>query len=188
MKKFIAMLVAAACTLGAMATEYTGRLGVSINGEGGAQEATVTLQQQEDGNYTLLIKNFCLVTPETTLGVGNIELTDMEGVEEFGFTKLVFDQSITITDGDDPDVPFWMGSTLGEVPIKMTALFNDQTVSVNIDIDMMDVISQIINVDFIGMNLDAAPGPQGKKGDLNGDGKVDISDVNSVINLMLGKE
>ena len=34
MKKLFAMLVAAACTLGAMATDYAGKIAVSINGEG----------------------------------------------------------------------------------------------------------------------------------------------------------
>lgn len=188
MKKFIAMLVAAACTLGAMATEYTGKLGVSVNGDGMAQSTTITVFQQEDGNYTLQIKNFCLVTPETTIGVGDIVLSDVEGIEECGFTVLKVNKNITITAGDDPDVDYWLGPDLGEVPIVMTSSFNDMVATAKIDIDMMEVISQIINVDFIGTNPEATPGTQGKPGDINGDGKVDISDVNSVINMMLGKE
>ena len=100
MKKFIAMLVAAACTLGAMATEYTGKLGVSVNGEGMSQETTITVFQQEDGNYTLQIKNFCLVTAETTIGVGDIVLTDVEGVEECGFTVLKVNKNITIVQNE----------------------------------------------------------------------------------------
>ena len=188
MKKLIAMLVAAACTLGAMATEYTGKLGVSVNGEGMAQRTTITVFQQEDGNYTLQIKNFCLVTPETTIGVGNIVLTDVEGIEECGFTVLKVNKNITITAGDDPDVAYWLGPDLGEVPIVMTSSFDDMVATAKIDINMMDIIGQIINVDFIGTNPEAAPGPQGKKGDVTEDGEVDIADVNAVINIMLGKE
>lgn len=188
MKKFIAMLVAAACTLGVMATDYTGRLAVSIDGEGASQSANVNLSQQEDGTYTLLIKNFCLVDEATEIGIGNIEINNLEVNEEFGFeTTKVTDRNITITEGDDPNVSPWLGPNLGEVPITMSASFNDQVLSVNIDI-FFAPLEQTIKVDFIGTNPEATPGPQGKPGDINGDGKVDISDVNAVINMMLGKE
>ena len=40
MKKIFAMLVAAACTLGAMATDYAGKIAVSINGQGGSQSSS----------------------------------------------------------------------------------------------------------------------------------------------------
>lgn len=191
MKKFIAMLVAAACTLGAMATDYTGKLAVSINGEGGSQPANVTLNQEEDGTYTLLIKNFCLVTPETTLGVGNIVVDSLEAnteFAEFGYTvSKVENRNIAITEGDDPDVDMWFGPTLGEVPITMNAMFNEQALLVNIDIYFAPM-EQSIKVDFIGKDPNAAPDPQGKKGDVTEDGEVDIADVNAVINIMLGKE
>ena len=187
MKKLIAMLVAAACTLGAMATDYTGKLAVSIDGNGGSQAANVTLSQQEDGTYTLLIKNFCLVTPETELGIGNIEVDNLEVTEEYGFKVANTNRSITITEGDDPNIESWFGPQLGEVPIVLTTSFTDQLLNVNIDINFAP-LNQIIKVNFIGTNPEAAPGPQGKPGDINGDGKVDISDVNAVINMMLGKE
>lgn len=187
MKKFIAMVVAAACTLGALATEYTGKIAVSIDGEGASQAANVLLSQLEDGTYTLLIKNFCLITPDTEIGVGTIEVDSLEVTEEYGFTVASAKRDITIAEGDDPDISFWLGPDLGEVPITMSASFTDQLLSVNIDIYFAP-LGQSIKVDFIGTNPEATPGPQGKKGDLNGDGRVDISDVNSVINLMLGKE
>lgn len=188
MKKFIAMLVAAACTLGAMATEYTGKLGVTVNGEGGSQEATITINQVTDSTYDLVLKNFMLNIGGRTTAVGNIELNDINGETDFGYTTIKTDTAIVITEGDLEDIPLWLGPMLGEVPLKMTASFNDQVLSVNIAIDMMEAIGQIINVDFIGTNPEAAPGPQGKKGDVTEDGEVDIADVNAVINIMLGKE
>lgn len=187
MKKFISMVVAITCTLGAMATDYTGRLAVSIDGNGVSQSANVNLSQQEDGTYTLLIKNFCLVNEATEIGVGNIEIDNLEVNEEFGFqTTKVTDRNITITEGDDPNISPWLGPQLGEVPITMSASFNDQVLSVNIDI-FFAPLEQTIKVDFVGMNPEAAPGPQGKKGDVTGDEVVDIADVNAVINIMLGK-
>lgn len=188
MKKLFAMLVAAACTMGAMATDYAGKLAVSIDGEGGSQAANVTLNQNEDGTYTLLIKNFSLVSPETTIGVGNIEVDSLVAdtqFEEFGYTLTkVENRNITIEAGDDPDVDQWFGPTLGEVPITMNASFNEQALIVNINI-FFAPFNQDIKVDFVGTNPDATPN---KKGDINGDGNVDIADVNAVINLMLGKE
>lgn len=183
MKKIITMLVAAVCTLGAMATEYAGKLGVSVNGEGMSQEATITINQQEDGSYTLLIKNFCLVTPETKLGIGNIELTNVAGSEEYGYTTMFLSKSILITEGDDPSVEMWFGPTLGEVPLEMSASFSEQILSVHIDIDMQSTLGQVIKVDFIGNNPASAP----VRGDVTGNGNVDVADVNEVINIMLGK-
>ena len=180
-------MVATACTLGAWATDYTGKLSVSIDGNGGSQAANVTLNQQEDGTYTLLIKNFTLVTPETELGIGNIEVDSLEVTEEYGFNVANTNRNITITEGDDPNVSGWFGPGLGPVPIVLTTSFTDQLLNVNIDINFVP-LNQIIKVNFIGTNPEAAPGPQGKKGDINGDNKVDIADVNAVINLMLGKE
>ncbi len=187
MKKLFAMLVAAACTLGAMATDYAGKIAVSINGVGASQAANVTLNQQEDGTYTLLIKNFKLVTPETELGVGNIVVDSLVAnteFEEFGYTLTsVENRNVTISEGDDPNVDFWFGPTLGEVPITMTTHFNEQALLVSINIYFAP-LEQNIKVNFVGNNPDA---PQPVKGDVTGEGTVDIADVNAVINIMLGK-
>lgn len=183
MKKIVAMLVVAACTLSAMATDYKGKLAVSINGEGGAQEANITLNKQDDGKYTLLIKNFVLADEETELGIGNIELNNLDGTEQFGFTTLKTNESITITEGDAPDIYPWMGPMLGEVPIALTASFNEQLLNVDIDI-YFEPLEQTIKVNFIG----TTPQQGGVKGDVTGEGEVDVNDVNAVINIMLGKD
>ena len=51
------------------------------------------------------------------MGVGNIVLDNMKGYTINGVTTVVADQSITITEGDDPNIAFWMGPLLGNVPI-----------------------------------------------------------------------
>ena len=187
MKKLFAMLVAAACTLGAMATDYAGKIAVSINGQGGSQAANVTLNQEEDGTYTLLIKNFSLTIDGETMGIGNIEVDKLvpnTDFEEFGYTLTsVENRNITITAGDDPNVTQWAGPYLGEVPITMTTHFNEQALLVSISIYFAP-LEQNIKVNFVGKNPDA---PQPVKGDVTGEGTVDISDVNAVINIMLGK-
>ena len=114
-------------------------------------------------------------------------MDNLEVTEEYGFKVANTSRNITITEGDDPNIESWFGPQLGEVPIVLTTSFTEQLLNVNIDINFA-LLGQIIKVNFIGTNPEATPGPQGKKGDINCDGNVDIADVNAVINLMLGKE
>ncbi len=141
------------CTLAAMANSYTDKLTVTVNGESMEQEATIFITQGEDGKYTLSLNNFCLETVEedgtiTKIGVGNIVLADREGTTENGITTISYNDNITITDGDDPEVGFWMGSMLGPVPIEMTARFNDTQLYCEIHINLMSLLGQMIDVVF----------------------------------------
>ncbi len=180
MKKVFIMLAAAACSLAAMATDYTGKLTVTINGESLYQEATIQISENE-GKFDLDLNNFKMVSPETTIGVGNINIHGLEATNSYGFNNLQYSNNIQIAAGDDPSVDMWMGPMLGDVPIVMSADFNDQMVNFNIDIDMTESLQQVIEVNFVGV------APAGKTGDINGDDIVDLSDVNTVINIVLGK-
>lgn len=181
------MFVAALCTMGAMATDYKGRLAVDVNGVSNSQEANITILAETDTTYTLQLKNFIMVQGEMKIGVGNIELNQIKATKEFGFTTLKVDQSVLITEGDDPTIALWMGPMLGEVPLVLNASFNDAFLSVNIDIDMQETLEQIIKVNFVGTDPNASSQP-GVPGDITGDGSVDINDINKIINIMLGKQ
>ncbi len=179
MKEILAFFVAAVCALSAMATNYDGELTVTVNGEAAVMGTNITVDKTNTG-YDLSIKNFKLTSGDVTLPVGNIELKDCEGTDAYGITTIRYDKSVTITAGDDPNVGAseWMGPMLGEVPIKMTAKFNDQVLSVNIDINL-ELLKQVINVGFVGN------APQPAKGDINADGAVNASDVTALINQVL---
>ena len=180
MKKVLMMLVAAACTLAVSATQFGGRLKVSVNDESMSQATTITINETE-GKYSLELKNFILGNGEDALGVGNIVVGGLDATEEVGYKTIKFSGNITIAEGDDPSISMWMGPFLGEVPIAMTADFNENgACQVSIDIDMMATLEQIIKVQFIGN------AGSGIKGDVNGDGNVDVVDVNNVINIILG--
>lgn len=178
MKKVIIMLAAAVCSLAAMATEYTGKLTVSINGVGTSMETTI-LAAKESGKVNFDLKNFCLKSEDGIIGIGNISLHNLNGTSECGYTNIKFDDKITISEGDLEGIDFWFGPALEEVPVVMNCDFNDTALSVNIDIDMVDSLGQVIKVNFVG----TAPSI---KGDVNGDGGVDVSDVNAIINVILG--
>lgn len=177
MKKVLFMLVAAVCSLAATATDYTGRLTVAINGEGTQQGTTISINEN-GGKYDLSLNNFKLISGDDVMGVGNISLTGVEATEAFGIKTIKFDAPIIITEGNDPEIT-WVGPLLEEVPLKLVADFDKSVLSVSIDIDMMESLEQIINVKFVGS-------AGGLKGDMNDDNKIDIVDVNAIINKILG--
>ncbi|MDO4510921.1 MAG: calycin-like domain-containing protein [Bacteroidales bacterium] len=177
MKKILAFVAAAVCSMAAWATNYQGELIVSVNGESAAMDAGIIIVKSEAG-YNLSIKNFKLGAEGIYLPIGNIELNGCAGTDAFGITTINFNDKTVITPGDDPAYATeeWMGPALGEVPIVMTAKLNDQVLSVSIDIDMMATIQQVIAVNFVG----SAPA-----GDINGDGDINVSDVTTLINKIL---
>ena len=186
MKKTLTMLAAVLCTLAVSAANYTGKLTVQINDFVNTQDNVgVTVTANDDGTYRLMIKNFALIDGEDVTPVGNIDIDSVPAVTACGFTALSMNKNITIAEGDLEDEPFWLGPTLGEVPIVMTALYNDTEMRVHIDIDMV-TLGQVIKVDFetAGVNQ---PATGGVKGDMNDDKAIDIDDVNAIINVILHK-
>jgi hypothetical protein len=181
MKKIIAMLAAVSCSLALSATSYMCHLKVVINDVATEQDQVQVDVTKENGAYNLNLKNFLLVADGITLPVGNISVSGVEGVNEFGYTTITFSAPINITPGDDPNYneSDWIGPLLGDVPIDLTARFIGTALNANIDINMMDMLGQVINVSIFGV----APV---LKGDVNNDNEVNIADVNAVIDVILG--
>lgn len=148
MKRLFTLFVGAMTALCSMATDYTDSLEVIVNGVSAVQKATISVTQQTDGKYTLSLNNFVLQGVDQTLGVGNIVLTDIEGVEENGVTTIKINKSIEITEGNDPSVAFWMGPMIGLVHINTVAEIRGDKLYVVIDIDLMSTLGQIIKVVF----------------------------------------
>jgi biopolymer transport protein ExbD len=73
-----------------------------------------------------------------------------------------------------------MGPAIGEIPLKMQGKLNDEKLYVTIDIDMQTMLGQIVHVQLGTDDFTNT----GTKGDLNGDGKVDIADAVSILNVM----
>ncbi len=153
MKKIAAIVTLALFTLTAFANDYTDKLTVTVNGESVEQQTTISVTKGDDGKYTLSLNNFCLESTEedgtlTRIGVGNIVLADREGTTVDGITTIAYNDNLLITDGNDPDIDFWMGSMLGAVPIEMVARFNDTQLYCEIHINLMDLLGQLIDVVF----------------------------------------
>ena len=186
MKKSLTMLAAVLCALAVSAATYTGKLTVQINDFVSSQDnVEVTLNTNADGTCHFQLNNFVLVQGEDRIPVGNIDIDSVPAIKACGFSAMGMTKDIFITEGTLEDAPFWLGPTLDEVPIALTALFNDAEMRVHIDINMVSM-QQIIKVDFATAGVDQ-PAAGGVKGDVNGDGVIDIDDVNGLINIMLGK-
>ena len=163
--------------MAAWATDYTGQLTVTVNGVSNQMSTKINLVEN-GGKYNFNLKNFALDAGDgLVIGVGNIELNDLDAVEAYGIKTISINQDIMITEGDDPNIDQWIGPGISPVPVVLTARFNKQVISVDIDIDMTDTLVQIIKVNFVG-NTPA--------GDVNCDGKINVSDVTALINIILG--
>ena len=179
MKKAFAFLAAACCALALSATTYTCHIKVVVNDVVSEQDEVPVVVTGNNGVYDLTLNNFCLNADDVTMPVGNIAVSGVEGVDEYGYTTIKFNSPITITPGNDGvhSQDEWIGPLLGEVPIDLTARFIGTALDADIDIELA-VLGQTISVSLFGV----APTI---KGDVNEDGEVSISDVNSVIDIIL---
>ena len=134
---------------------FTDNLIVSINGQGiEPAPSTIHIEKQDDGKYTLSLKNFVLVDPNADMPIGNVTVTDVEGVEQAdGTIVLKQEQNVMLEAGDDPNVEpeKWIGpmlcESLGAIPVKIDAVMGDKLDAI-IDIDLTKAMNQNIRVLF----------------------------------------
>ena len=185
MKKILFVFAALSCAMALSATTYTCHLKVTVNEECAEQDEVPVEVTQDNGKYTLTLKNFILVMKnedqDLPMPVGNIQVTDVEGINEYGYTTISYAAPILITPGDAEGYSEddWIGPLLEEVPIDMTARFTDTALSANIDIELQ-ALDQTIGVSLFGV----APTIEG---DVNKDSEVTIADVNTLINIILSE-
>lgn len=137
MKKLFTLFAAAMAILSAQATDYTGKLTVSLNGyEASSSTSTISIDKADDGTYTLQLKNFVLgeEMPVGTISISGVAATDLGTA-----TLLQTAQSITIEDGDTEGVDGWLGPMLGPVPVEMIGKLEG------------DDFHTVINIEFEGV-------------------------------------
>lgn len=149
MRKLSTLFCAVLMTLSAMATDYTGNLTVSINGEASTQPATISIVENA-GKYNLSILNFMLDEGESVLPVGNIVIENVTGAVAGNLTTLYVNKNITIQKGNVAGIAEdeWLGPLLGNVPVEMNARFTGEGyVVTDIHINMVE-LDQVIDVKF----------------------------------------
>lgn len=153
MKKIFTTL-SLCCALGmgleAQATEYTDQLEVVINNQLASKSTDqISVSKNEDGTYTLTLKNFILVSGEEVIPVGTINIPSVSATE-FGTNnvRLAFADKITIENGDSDGVSKWLGPNLEEVPVDIVGfIYGENKFYANININMTS-LSQVISVNF----------------------------------------
>lgn len=153
MKKIFTTL-SLCCALGmgleAQATEYTDQLEVVINNQLASRSTDqISVSKNEDGTYTLTLKNFILNSGDAVIPVGTINIASVSATE-FGTNnvRLAFADKITIENGDSDGVSEWLGPNLEEVPVDIVGfIYGDGKFYANININMAS-LGQVISVNF----------------------------------------
>lgn len=155
MKRIFTLIAAAMTALASMATDYTDKLQVLVNGSGATQEATISLIEEGDGTTTLMLNNFCLDDGAgTVMPVGNIVLKNVADAiaPTAGEKAYAFNGKIKIEPGTMEGVEMWLGPMLGDVPVELRASLKGSNLYAVIDINMMESLGQTINVVFGSRN------------------------------------
>ena len=154
MKRIFTLIAAVMTALASMATDYTDKLQVLVNGSGATQEATISLIEEGDGTTTLMLNNFCLDDGNgTVMPVGNIVLKNVADAiaPTAGEKAYAFNGKIKIEPGTMEGVDTWWGPKLGKVPVELRASLKGSNLYAVIDINM-ESLDQIINVVFGSRN------------------------------------
>lgn len=160
MKRFFTSLLAtAAFAVSSMATDYKDIMNVSIDGNlSTPTENTISVEKTDDSGYTLSLKNFVLYMSSGDqvypMPVGTIVLENVEAVTNGDVTTLKTSQDIEIAEGDDPTFEgLWIGPGLSAqgdlIPVNMTGEIRG------------DKFYTVININFMGMNIDVVFGNGG---------------------------
>lgn len=156
MKKLFTTVAFVLCSMSLMAKDYTCPLVVTLNGEaaGVPEDVPVDVTKQDNGKYTLTLKNFVL---GGYMPVGTIVVTDVDATTIGSTDILTTQKNITITAGDDSALPEgwedgWLGPKLGQVPILMQGkLKGDNFESIlNIAFGELNIGVQLGNIDEFG--------------------------------------
>lgn len=145
MRKIFTLLFVAMTAIAARATDYDVPITVTINGVSSEQMGVITVVEN-DGLYDLTVKNFMLQTVSGPMGVGNVEVKGIEPYQDGNATLLLIYEQAEMTDGDDPNVPVWMASTLPPVNVLLRGKIEGDHLRCYLDIDMMESLGQLIQV------------------------------------------
>lgn len=146
-KTLLSLALALLSSLSMSAKDYPDKLVVTVNGLSTQQNATISVDKNDDGTYNFNLKNFMLKAEGQTMGIGNITLNNLKAAKSNKGDVVSTRRDITITAGDDSKVKTWIGPMLGTIPLDLKLLVNDEKLYTLIDIDMK-TLGQTIHVTF----------------------------------------
>lgn len=131
MKKVFSLVALMATALMASATDYTDTLvtyDVSYESQLGTSEQTITIEQAEDGTYSLELLNWISDGEFGAIGQGSFKVEGLNGEAEGGVTVVEFDGQISVSKGTEANIHMWNMAFMGTAvhPATFTLKFNDQ--------------------------------------------------------------
>lgn len=145
MRKILTLLFFAMTVIAVRATDYNVPITVTVNGVMSEQTGVITIVEN-NGLYDLTLKNFMLQTVSGPMGVGNVEIRGIQPRQNGSATLLITEDQVQMTDGDDPNVPGWLASSLPPVNVLLLGKVEGDRLRCYLDIDMMESLGQVIQV------------------------------------------
>jgi len=145
MKKLFTLLFVAVAVIAARAKDYYVPITIIVNGTAADQTGVISVVEN-DGLVDLTVKNFMLQSSDGPMGVGNVVVKGIKPIQDGNATLLLTNQTITITAGDDSSVPFWMGPSIGEIPVELRGKIEGDRLRCYLDIDLRATLQQVIQV------------------------------------------
>jgi hypothetical protein len=135
--KMMATSVMSLIAVSGMANDYTDNLEVNIDGSATSQQATISLDKQENGSSTLTLKNFILSMGGNQIGVGTIQIDSVSVIASGDKNVLVANKVIKIKEGEGVSPSgIWLASNLPPIPIQLMGEQRDDKLYAVINIDM----------------------------------------------------
>lgn len=154
MRKFFTLLFLAVAAVAARATDYNVPITVTVNGASVELNGVISVVEN-GGLYDLTVKNFKL---SDEMAVGNVELKGIKPYQDGDATLLLAKQTVTITEGDDPNVSFWLANSLPPVPMDLRGKIVNGTLRCYLDINL-EALEQVIQVAIGGDKGYQMPNP-----------------------------
>ncbi|MDE7349788.1 MAG: calycin-like domain-containing protein [Muribaculaceae bacterium] len=98
-------------------------------------ETTVEITENADGTYNFRLNNWMYGMNGHNMGLGTLVVDNIEGTKDGEYIILNAERTVALENGDDPSIYFWVASYMGEVPVKVMAKFNDDSLYAEISAD-----------------------------------------------------
>ncbi|MBR6284045.1 MAG: hypothetical protein IKR25_07105 [Muribaculaceae bacterium] len=198
MKKITLTLFAALCAMVMMATDYVGTYTVT-SGSYSRDNQTVTVTKTGDDIFDVTVHNFTVVLMGEVHYVGDITFysmvgtTDAEGYTSVsGNTKLQLSDLIDMEDLSDLGFGDISAMITGQqYPVTLNARFNYRYLTAQMQTNvvisimgMFELLNETVRISFSGESNEEPPVVYAR-GDVNGDGVIDVEDVNAIVNVIL---
>lgn len=145
---------------------YVDQLAIAVNGNDlQPQQAAIYLTEDiTSGAHNLTLPNFVMVAGTEMMPIGTISVDVKTDVTEEA-TTFSANKTVNIKAGDLESIPeaYWMGPSLGDVPLSLTGAITTEGFYVVINIDLTLTMQQTVVVTFgtnsniTNINNDAKP-------------------------------